>query len=42
MDLWNIKKPQQQVLHGHELVALIACLLKCFVQAKFQFTIQHV
>jgi hypothetical protein len=29
------------MLHGHELVALIACALKRFVQAKFQFTAQH-
>ena len=41
MDPWNIEERKQQVLHGHELVALLARPLKRFVEAKFQFTTQH-
>ena len=41
MNLRNIQKCKQQMLHGHELVALLASALKRFIQAEFQFTAQH-
>jgi len=41
MDLRNIQKRDQQMLHGHEFVALVARALKRFVQTEFQFTTQH-
>jgi hypothetical protein len=41
MDLRNIQERDQQMLHGHEFVALVARALKRFVQTVFQFTTQH-
>ena len=35
VDPGNVEQREQQVLHGHELVALVARVLERFVQAEF-------